>query len=614
MSIDASLVASTMPIPKNCVSDCPKDQFASEPTRILVADSDLAIRTEKAVLLRQAGFDVIEARDDEEALEFVAAHGFHLALLNIDPIAKRGIEFCQRIKRDNPDLFILLTSSALLDSSDCEKAFECSADGYLAEPTRPAELLALIRTLLRLRLTEVALRDKDAHLRLAQDSADPAVLDWNIVSNQAVWSQKFGELFGLGQEDIGAAFSFEVIAEGIHPEDRVQVDAWLEHLKREDGAYEKDFRIVSDKGSVRWLALRGECTKGTSGRTERVLCLAMDITERKEAEFRNAQSAAIVTSSIDAIVSVDLNGTILTWNTGAENLFGYSADEVRGFKGQSATPRDLLPERVSNMQRILAGEAIEYQTLRYRKDHQLINVWIRGAPVRGPDGNLVGAALIIRDTTAQKKREERIRFLMRELTHRSKNLLAVIQAMARQSLSHMISPEEFVASFSSRLSGLAGSHDLLSSDDWEGASLVQLIRSQLQHYEDLFGSRILLEGRDIILRPHAAQNIGIALHELCSNAAKFGALSISSGSILISWRIEPDAQDVRQLRLKWEERDGPAVRSPEHKGFGHIVMDRIIGQALGGRSHIVFAPEGIAWNLDVPLELILPEKGDDRYN
>ena len=209
----------------------------------------------------------------------------------------------------------------------------------------------------------------------------------------------------------------------------------------------------------------------------------------------------------------------------------------------------------------------------------------------------------MRNVSAQKKREDHVRFLMRELTHRSKNLLAVIQAMARQSMTRDITPEDFVKKFTERLAGLAGSHDLLSSLDWKGASLMDLIRSQLNHYLELFDTRIRLEGDDILIRPIAAQNIGIALHELSTNAAKYGALSSDDGVVKISWSF--GGENERTMTMIWRETGGPRVTAPTRQGFGRTVMDRIAGRALGGKSAIAFDPGGVVWTLDVPAAAVL---------
>ena len=194
---------------------------------------------------------------------------------------------------------------------------------------------------------------------------------------------------------------------------------------------------------------------------------------------------------------------------------------------------------------------------------------------------------------------------MRELTHRSKNLLAVIQAMARQSMAKDLTPEEFVRRFTDRLQGLAGSHDLLSAVEYKGVSLLALTRSQLSHYEELFGTRILLEGEDLTLRPEAAQNIGVALHELSTNAAKYGALSNEEGTVTVMWSIVAD--EPRFLRLTWQEHGGPPVVAPTRRGFGRVVMDRITGQALDGKSEIRFEPNGVIWSLVAPTKATLVE-------
>jgi PAS domain S-box-containing protein len=318
--------------------------------------------------------------------------------------------------------------------------------------------------------------------------------------------------------------------------------------------------------------------------------------------------AALYASSIDAIISIDAENTITSWSPAAELLSGYVADQIIGKKLEEIEgPPEALVQRHQYLQNLHAGEPIEYQTVRTRKDGESIEIWVRGAPMKDADGKTIGATFFIRDITALKRREQHVHFLMRELTHRSKNLLAVIQAMARQSLSHLNSPEEFVTRFSARLSGLAGSHDLLSNVDWEGASLVDLIRSQLRHYEDRFDEKIHIDGPDLFLRPEAAQNIGIALHELSTNAAKYGALSVPNGNVAISWKLATE-KDILRLQMTWHEKGGPAVEPPSRKGFGHIVMDRITGQALGGTSHADFNADGVTWTLDVPAASVVLER------
>jgi len=338
------------------------------------------------------------------------------------------------------------------------------------------------------------------------------------------------------------------------------------------------------------------------------LNLCETASSRGDAAKLNAHLEALYAASIDAIVSIDSEDTITSWNSAAERISGYTADQIIGQKLNDVDgTQEAQAQRRQYLQHLREGEPIEYQAIYTRKDGDQIEVWIKAAPIKAENGKTMGATFVIRDITALKQREQHVHFLMRELTHRSKNLLAVIQAMARQSLSHLNSPEDFVTRFSARLSGLAGSHDLLSNVNWEGASLVDLIRSQLRHYEDRFDEKIHIDGPDLFLRPEAAQNIGIALHELSTNAAKYGALSVPDGNVAISWKLKTE-KDILRLQMTWQEKGGPAVDPPSRKGFGHIVMDRITGQALSGTSRADFNPDGVTWTLDVPAASVVLER------
>ncbi len=575
--------------------------------KLLIVDPDPASRRASADLLESAGWsvdaaetDFVRFRDELEGLD-LAAYG--LVLLDAGNAGSGADAVLADLHRKDPQLPILQIMQREHDAGDGDTA----ADAFLIRPFDRRELLSLVRTLVRLRETRRAAHENETWLQLAQDADGLAVMEVGLLTQGLRWSPKFSEIFQLPAEG-----GPEIIRQRIHPEDLPSFIADYESYLKSGEPLERDFRISLPDGTIRWIAARGKLIKDALGRAERMLFLSSDITERKESELQNAQLAAIVASSIDAIVSIDFDDRVRTWNRGAEQLFGYKAEEILGQPADILVPEDQRAERAVFMQRLKAGEPIEYQTLRRRKDGQLLNVWIRGATVRGPNGDFRSGSLIIRDVTAQHRHEEHVLFLMRELTHRSKNLLAVIQAMARQTLSHLTTPEDFVARFSERLSGLAGSHDLLSSDDWAGASLVQLIRSQLQPFGDLFGSRIFLEGQDVFLRPEAAQNIGIALHELSTNAAKFGALSVPEGSVTVAWKFVPDSQGGRRLNLVWEERGGPPVVAPDHKGFGHMVMERITGAALGGQSKVQFAANGVNWHLDVPAAGVIRSKDENE--
>ncbi len=563
-------------------------------TILVVGVSDVR-RASHAALLSQAGHDVVEAASADEALVSVATGLPPLVIVDgdIDDIA--GADLCHRIRQASPETFILQISSTFSEGSGAVSD-DGHLDAYLVDPIDPRALVAMVRSLLRLQKVEADLRDSEERLLLAQDAAGLAILDWVVETNTFVHSDNLLELFDI-EMDAGAALEPTQLIDRIHPEDIARLIEDFTAKAERSETFETEFRIVRGDGSVRWIASRGRFFLGTDGVPQRMLSLSSDVTERKAAERGNAELASIVATSIDAIVSVDLDGNATSWNAGAERLFSVTADEIIGKPFRTAFPEVTPAEDAMYRAQLADGGAHEFDIRQKLRGGETRDLWVTSSPMRDADGRVIGSSFILRDVTPHKQREDHVRFLMRELTHRSKNLLAVIQAMARQSLTSGLPPEEFVRRFGERLAALAGSHDLLSSVDYKGASLMELIRSQLNHYEDLFGTRIVLDGADVLLRPEAAQNIGIALHELSTNAAKYGALSNETGTVTIAWGFQGTP---RRFAMSWREAGGPPVVAPTRKGFGTIVMDRTTGSGMGGKSAVSFEPGGVVWSIDVP--------------
>ena len=225
-------------------------------------------------------------------------------------------------------------------------------------------------------------------------------------------------------------------------------------------------------------------------------------------------------------------------------------------------------------------------------------------PLRNEVGDVVGLTCASVDVTERKEGEAHLRLLLRELTHRSKNLLAVIQAMARQTARHTGSVESFLTQFGARLQALAASHDLLVRESWYGASLGELIRSQLGGYLDGSTAQVSIEGPAIALKPEAAQNLGLALHELAVNAAKFGALSVPSGRVSITWSRRGSMGD-NSVELDWREQLGPKVKIRRRKGFGSMVIERNLARALDADVKLQFDPDGLHCHIVIPASQLL---------
>lgn len=225
-------------------------------------------------------------------------------------------------------------------------------------------------------------------------------------------------------------------------------------------------------------------------------------------------------------------------------------------------------------------------------------------PLRNESGEIVGLTCASVDVTERKEGEAHLRLLLRELTHRSKNLLAVIQAMARQTARHAGSVESFLHQFGARLQALAASHDLLVRESWYGASLNELVRSQLAAYVGAEEGQVAIDGPAVALKPEAAQNLGLALHELAVNAAKYGALSVPAGRVSITWDRRDD-DNGSAIAFDWREELGPKVKIRRKKGFGSMVIERNLARALDAEVNMDFDPDGLHCHIVIPASQLL---------
>jgi two-component sensor histidine kinase/CheY-like chemotaxis protein len=205
-------------------------------------------------------------------------------------------------------------------------------------------------------------------------------------------------------------------------------------------------------------------------------------------------------------------------------------------------------------------------------------------------------------TEAHKQAEQQIRLLMKEVNHRSKNLLSVVTAIAQQTAAS--SPQEFMKKFSSRVQALAVNHDLLVKSQWRSIDASELIGGQLAHFGDLVGKRILFDGPPIRVSSAAAQSIGMVVHELSTNTVKYGSLSGEEGRIDIGWDIDSSGAEPL-FSICWTERNGPPIVAPTHRGFGTTVVTKMVEISLDGETVLDYSPSGLIWRLACPLKNVL---------
>jgi PAS domain S-box-containing protein len=322
--------------------------------------------------------------------------------------------------------------------------------------------------------------------------------------------------------------------------------------------------------------------------------------------FERMWLASIVEFSDDAIISRNVDGIILSWNKGAERLFGYLTAEAVGKPLTITVPPGHEDEYCAILEGARRGDHVQhYEIVRQRKDETLIDISLTVSPIRGPGAKVVGISNIARDITERKAHEEHVRLLTSEVNHRAKNMLSVVSAIARQTATK--NPEDFVERFSERIQALSASQDLLIRNEWKGVEVEDLVRAQLALFANLIDFRIAVRGPRLRLKAASAQAIGLALHELATNAGKYGALSTNEGRVDIWWQAA-----ANMFTMSWTENEGPPVVAPTRRGFGSTVISTMAKHSLDGEVALYYARSGLMWQLTCPVANALEPQEHDR--
>jgi len=273
--------------------------------------------------------------------------------------------------------------------------------------------------------------------------------------------------------------------------------------------------------------------------------------------------------------------------------------------------RDTVPALADAVENIVAsimktGEpVIGVEVTGQRPDEMGERTWVTyWHPLRGADGRISGVNVAAEEITQRKRaeeelrrREEHIQVILGELAHRTKNLLVVVMALAKQTARNATDVKNYQAVFTQRLQGLAHSHDLLLRGHWQGASFADVVAMQMQPFREENDERIRATGPAIMLQPDAVQNLGLVLHELATNASKHGALSVPEGQVSIEWSASAAGE---RIAVQWQESGGPSVQPPQRRGFGQELIERIVPQVLKGTGALTFAPNGVSWSFEFP--------------
>jgi PAS domain S-box-containing protein len=469
-------------------------------------------------------------------------------------------------------------------------------DVRLAEDTAQRTWAAVERA-----QAEAALRESETQFRLMADAAPQIVWITDAEGRAEFFNRQWSDYTGAPYEPTTAA---DVAANFVHPDDAALTMERFDEARRTGGTFLVEHRIRSKDGGYRWFLVRGEPHRDAgSGEIVRWFGASVDIHDRRRAEAalleREERLRLIVENARDyAIFTADSEGRIDTWLPGAARIFGWSEEEAVGRPtAMTFTPED-QEEGGPAMELATAREEGVAPSIRWhlRKDGSRVFIEGSATALRRSDGSIRGFLKIGQDVTERRTGEERQALLAREVDHRAKNALAVVQTMLR--LTRADDVPSFARAVEGRVTALARAQTLLAEERWNGAALYSMLRSELAPF--MAGQRADLGGPPVVLSPGVAQPLAMAVHELATNAAKHGALSAPEGRLSVSWSLEGGAGGM--LRLRWAEAGGPPVAgAPTRRGFGSRVLEGTVHRQLGGVVVLSWARTGLVCDIEVPL-------------
>jgi len=462
-------------------------------------------------------------------------------------------------------------------------------------------LIAAITNITSLKRAETALRESEVTFRVMFDASSVGKIEVDPESTRFLRvNAAMCKLLGYSEAELLARTVLDVT----HPDDRDHSRELGRRLAADESAtFDVEKRYLRKDGSVVWARTTVNAVRDASGRPLRNIAVVQDLNARKQAEQDLYTSKARLQLALDAAQlgwwEYDPVRCVFLGDTRAQEVCDYAKNEltIEEFL-KRVHPDDM--ERFSAVREAALDPVDpkpyvnEYRIV--RRDGKVRWVESRGLAYfqgAGPERRLVSFVGTVQDITERKEREEREHLLMREINHRAKNMLSVVDAIAHQTATR--NPEDFIERFSQRIQALSANQDLLVRNEWNGVEIADLVHTQLAHFADLIGSRIAVHGAKLRLNPASAQAIGLALHELATNAGKYGALSTDRGRVDISW-----GSVGTIFTMSWTERDGPPVCKPKQRGFGTMVVEAMAEYSVDGAVDLHYAPSGVTWRLTCP--------------
>ena len=393
--------------------------------------------------------------------------------------------------------------------------------------------------------------------------------------------------------------------DAVHPDDRVTAEQVFAAAAAQHTDYHVEFRLRHADGQYRWVIDAATARFDGQGRYLGYVGSVVDIHDRRAAEAVVRNSEAMLRSLVEQMpigvaVARIPSGENLEYNRALHELLGHGAlpvslPDYADYGGIDEEGRPLASERYP-LYRAINGETVTDDELPYRRpDGRIIHLLGNAAPVVGASGEPEMAVVAFQDVTERKRAEQHQRLLIDELSHRAKNLLAIIQSVAQQSFKGDLAPAEMMRAFEGRLGALAAAHSILTARAWESAPIRQIVHDTITAVK-ADNHRLSIDGPELMLSPKTGVSLAMAVHELATNALKYGSLSNDEGRVVVTW----STSDGR-LRLEWREVGGPSVAAPGRRGFGSRMIERALAAELGGTARIDFQPGGVVCLVDAPL-------------
>jgi PAS domain S-box-containing protein len=453
------------------------------------------------------------------------------------------------------------------------------------------------------------LHDSDQHLAATYEHAAIGISEVDASGRLMRVNETVCRIIGYSAEELLNLTVFDVT----HPDDRTNDrDCFERQVAGTDGGYTVEKRLVCKDGRVIWALVTSSSVYDSAGRFLYGIRVLQDITARKHAEEMvrdNEQRLRQLLEALPAAVyTTDAAGRVTFYNEAAVELSGrepnLGSDEWcvnwRLFRPDGTPlPYDQCPMAVALKEnRAVRGE----EAIAERPDGTRVPFIPYPTPLRDSRGELVGAVNMLVDITERKLAEERQKTLIDELNHRVKNTLATVQSLAAQTLRGAEATAKARDDFNARLLALSKAHDQLSRAGWQSADFRSIVEGIFAPYRIPGGNQVRLTGPSVRLPPNAALLLAMIIHELATNAAKYGALSTVSGTLDLNWAtVKRD--DGRHLMIEWRESGGPPVRAPKRRGFGNRLAHRAIAHELNGSAQIMFDPAGVRCKFEVPLAI-----------